>query len=57
MSRFDCDDPELGNKASCDAVEHIIVPRARDIGGFEVKGKGDCITGEGDVVVNRFIDT
>ena len=37
MSRFDCDDPELGDKVSCDAVEHIIVPRARDIGDFEVR--------------------
>ncbi len=37
MSRFDCDDPELGNHASCDSIEHIIVPRARDLGGFEVR--------------------
>ncbi len=37
MSRFDCDDPVLGDKGSCDAIEHIIVPRARDIGDFEVR--------------------
>ena len=37
MSRFDCDDPIPGDSRSCDAVEHIVVPRARDIGGFEVR--------------------
>lgn len=37
MSRFDCDDPIPGNKGSCDAIEHIIVPRAKDIGDFEVR--------------------
>ena len=37
MSRFDCDDPIPRDPRSCDAVEHIIVPRARDIGGFEVR--------------------
>ena len=37
MSRFDCDDPIPGDPRSCDAVEHIVVPRARDIGGFEVR--------------------
>ena len=29
-------DPVLGDKRSCDALELVIVPRARDIGGFEV---------------------
>ncbi len=31
------DDPSLGDKRSCDAVDTIIVPRARDIGGFSVR--------------------
>jgi redox-sensitive bicupin YhaK (pirin superfamily) len=37
MSRFDCDDPVPGDARSCDTIDHIIVPRARDIGGFEVR--------------------
>ena len=30
-------DPILGNRLSCSAIEHVIVPRARDIGAFEVR--------------------
>jgi redox-sensitive bicupin YhaK (pirin superfamily) len=30
-------DPIPGDKLSCDAIEHVIVPRARDLGGFEVR--------------------
>jgi redox-sensitive bicupin YhaK (pirin superfamily) len=30
-------DPVPGDKRSCDALELVIVPRARDIGGFEVR--------------------
>jgi redox-sensitive bicupin YhaK (pirin superfamily) len=30
-------DPILGNTLSCNAIEHVIVPRARDIGAFEVR--------------------
>jgi redox-sensitive bicupin YhaK (pirin superfamily) len=30
-------DPVLGDKRSCDALELAIVPRARDLGGFEVR--------------------
>jgi redox-sensitive bicupin YhaK (pirin superfamily) len=30
-------DPVPGDAASCDAVEQVIVPRARDLGGFEVR--------------------
>src|SRR3954463_8776293 len=30
-------DPQPGDKLSCDAIEVIIVPRARDLGGFEVR--------------------
>lgn len=37
MSRLDCPDPVPGDAASCDAIEDIIVPRARDLGGFEVR--------------------
>lgn len=37
MSWLPCDDPKPGDAISCDAVEHIIVPRVRDLGGFEVR--------------------
>src|SRR5437660_8439490 len=37
MSWLTADDPRPGDKLSCDAIEHIIVPRARDLGGFEVR--------------------
>jgi redox-sensitive bicupin YhaK (pirin superfamily) len=30
-------DPLPGDKLSCDAIEHVIVPRARDIGAFQVR--------------------
>ena len=30
-------DPEPGNPLSCDAIEQVIVPRARDLGGFSVR--------------------
>ena len=30
-------EPVAGDKLSCDAIEHVIVPRARDLGGFEVR--------------------
>jgi redox-sensitive bicupin YhaK (pirin superfamily) len=30
-------DPIPGDARSCDAIEHVIVPRARDLGGFEVR--------------------
>ncbi|SEB89633.1 hypothetical protein SAMN05519104_0340 [Rhizobiales bacterium GAS188] len=36
MSWLPSSDPILGDKRSCDALELVIVPRARDIGGFEV---------------------
>jgi len=36
MSWLPSSDPVLGDKRSCDALELVIVPRARDIGGFEV---------------------
>ena len=37
MSRRDDLDPTPGDRFSCDAVEQVIVPRARDLGGFEVR--------------------
>jgi redox-sensitive bicupin YhaK (pirin superfamily) len=30
-------DPVPGDRLSCNAIEHVIVPRARDIGAFEVR--------------------
>ena len=37
MSWLPSNDPVLGDKKSCDALELVIVPRARDLGGFEVR--------------------
>jgi redox-sensitive bicupin YhaK (pirin superfamily) len=37
MSWLPSQDPILGDKQSCDALELVIVPRARDLGGFEVR--------------------
>jgi redox-sensitive bicupin YhaK (pirin superfamily) len=37
MSWLRAQDPVRGDALSCDAVEHVIVPRARDLGGFEVR--------------------
>jgi redox-sensitive bicupin YhaK (pirin superfamily) len=37
MSWLPSADPVLGDKHSCDALELVIVPRARDLGGFEVR--------------------
>ncbi len=37
MSRLEDLDPVPGDRFSCDAVEQVIVPRARDLGGFEVR--------------------
>ena len=30
-------DPILGDKKSCDLIDTVIVPRVRDLGGFEVR--------------------
>jgi redox-sensitive bicupin YhaK (pirin superfamily) len=30
-------DPMPGDRRSCDAIEHVIVPRARDLGAFQVR--------------------
>ncbi len=37
MSWLPDQDPIPGDKRSCDAIEHVIVPRARDLGNFEVR--------------------
>ncbi len=37
MSWLPSNDPVLGDKRSCDALELIIAPRARDLGGFQVR--------------------
>jgi redox-sensitive bicupin YhaK (pirin superfamily) len=37
MSFFPGNDPEAGNSAACDALEHLIIPRSSDIGGFAVR--------------------
>ena len=37
MSWLTHEDPILGDKRSCDALQMIIVPRARDLGGFQVR--------------------
>ena len=37
MSWQPADDPAPGDKHACDAIETVIVPRARDLGGFEVR--------------------
>jgi redox-sensitive bicupin YhaK (pirin superfamily) len=37
MSALPDADPVPGDAFSCDAIEQVIVPRARDIGGFEVR--------------------
>ncbi|MGH7119672.1 MAG: pirin family protein [Acetobacteraceae bacterium] len=37
MSWFPDNDPVLGDPGSCDALELVIVPRVRDLGGFEVR--------------------
>ncbi|NJN36961.1 MAG: pirin family protein [Nitrospiraceae bacterium] len=37
MSHQPVDDPVPGDGLSCSAIEQVIVPRARDLGGFEVR--------------------
>jgi redox-sensitive bicupin YhaK (pirin superfamily) len=37
MSWHPGDDPQPGDKFSCNAIETVIVPRARDLGSFEVR--------------------
>ena len=37
MSWQPCPDPVPGDARSADLIETVIVPRARDLGGFEVR--------------------
>lgn len=37
MSFFPGQDPEPGDASACDAVETLIIPNAKDIGGFQVR--------------------
>jgi redox-sensitive bicupin YhaK (pirin superfamily) len=37
MSHLDAHDPAPGDAHACDLIEQVIVPRARDLGGFEVR--------------------
>ncbi|MCF3640623.1 pirin family protein [Rhizobium sp. TRM95111] len=37
MSFFPGNDPEAGDAATCDALEHLIIPRTSDLGGFQVR--------------------
>jgi len=37
MSWMPSSDPVLGDKQSCDALELVVVPRVRDLGGFSVR--------------------
>ncbi len=52
MSWQPCDDPKPGDAASCDAIEQVIVPRARDLGGFEVRR---ALPAQGKQMVGPFI--
>lgn len=37
MSFFPGNDPQPGDAFACDAIEHLIIPRTSDIGGFSVR--------------------
>lgn len=37
MSFFPGNDPQPGDALACDAIETLVIPNARDIGGFEVR--------------------
>ena len=37
MSWQPCDDPQPGDAGACDLIETVILPRVRDLGGFEVR--------------------
>src|SRR3954464_4399949 len=37
MSWMPADDPNPGDAFACNAIETVIIPRARDLGGFEVR--------------------
>lgn len=37
MSFFPGPDPEAGDKFACDAIDQLIIPNAKDLGGFQVR--------------------
>ena len=37
MSWLPSDDPKPGDTHACQALDMVIVPRARDLGGFQVR--------------------
>ena len=37
MSYLECDEPIPGQPETVDAIDTIIIPRARDLGGLEVR--------------------
>ncbi|MEO1543485.1 MAG: pirin family protein, partial [Pseudomonadota bacterium] len=52
MSFQPCDDPKPGDVTACDLIEQVIVPRARDLGGFEVRR---ALPAQGKQMVGPFI--
>ncbi|MEO1204745.1 MAG: pirin family protein [Pseudomonadota bacterium] len=52
MSFQPCDDPKPGDARACDLIEQVIVPRARDLGGFEVRR---ALPAKGKQMVGPFI--
>lgn len=52
MSMLADNDPIMGDTQSCDAIEQVIVPRARDLGGFEVRR---ALPAQGRQMVGPFI--
>lgn len=52
MSFFPCPDPVAGDAAGCDAIETVLVPRRRDIGGMEV---GRVLPSAGGQMIGPFI--
>lgn len=52
MSWQPCEDPKPGDAETCDAIEQVIVPRARDLGGFEVRR---ALPAQGKQMVGPFI--
>jgi hypothetical protein len=52
MSWTPTDDPQPGDIHACDAIQQVIVPRARDLGGFSVRR---ALPAEGRQMVGPFI--
>lgn len=52
MSTFPDNDPVHGDAKSCDAIDLVIVPRAHDLGGFEVRR---ALPAQGRQMVGPFI--